>query len=149
MEHQSWVEIHLKNQNDKEVQPSGNVQFLLNYPDGADVHDRFTVVHIEGGENPVKLEEGRDYLLSEEGILVTIDNFSPFIVAWSENEAVMETEEQAQTPMTSDDATSVSSEIVLKEKQERGVMGWFILIVLLLAAAGVCIYFYRMKGTKK
>lgn len=149
MEHQSWVEIHLKDQNGKEVQPSGNVQFLLNYPDGADVHDRFTVVHIEEGENPVKLEEGRDYLLSEEGILVTIDNFSPFIVAWSENEAVMETEEQAQTPMTSDDATSVSSEIVLKEKQERGVMGWFILIVLLLAAAGVCIYFYRMKGTDK
>ena len=147
----SWMEIHLEDiRSGKKVQPSGKVEFFLDYPEGADATYVFTVIHLEGGTTPVVLQEGTDYFLKEEGLLLTVDSFSPFIIAWDDtDEVVAEAAEPVETPEDDAGETANGQEDALvagEPKKSSPAIG--IAVLLVLAGVAVGIFFWVSKKKK-
>ena len=146
----SWMEIHLEDiRSGKKVQPSGKVEFFLDYPEGADATYVFTVIHLEGGTTPVVLQEGTDYFLKEEGILLAVDSFSPFIIAWDDaDEVVAEAAEPVETPEDDAGETANGQEDALvagEPKKSSPAIGIAVLLVLAGVAAGIFFWVSKKK----
>lgn len=135
------MEIYLKSkQTGEEVEPSSKIEFLLFYPQGTDETFEFVVVHLEGGTKPVILKEGIDYTKQEKGFVVTLDNFSPFVVGWKSIEEVPSQDDAVQTVQT-------SAEPVQKEK-EGGILWLTIGIIVVVAIGSGGYYMYIRNKTE-
>ena len=79
------LEVHLReNNSSKKVQPKGEVTFLIEYLEKAEVSFSFILIHLKENKFPILLKENEDYRKTTEGILVSTEDFSPFIVGWKE-----------------------------------------------------------------
>ena len=132
MNRHSWIEIYLRDPKTEElVQPSADVSFRLSYPKGTTEEMEFVLVHIEGGNNPVILTEGKDFVKEKKGFLITVDNFSPFVISWRAEAAEdTETGQKAEVP---EEKPAPAEE----EERAESSGGSLLLVILLLAAAAV------------
>ena len=132
MNQHSWIEIHLRDPKTGEmVQPSADVSFRLSYPKGTTEEMEFVLVHIEGGNSPVILTEGKDFVKEKDGFLITVDNFSPFVVSW--REATPEDTETVQKTEVPEEKLAPAEE----EEREESSGGGMLIVILLLAAVAV------------
>ncbi|MDE7333557.1 MAG: hypothetical protein K2O16_15305 [Lachnospiraceae bacterium] len=124
------------------------ITFLLLYPEGSSQSDEFSIIHLEGGNNPLVLVEGRDYTKDEEGFLVTTESFSPFLVSWKSGGEEDMTEESEDAGKKSLEETAEGPPEAPKEaEQEKTGMsaGLVVVILLLLGAAGGAGYYVYLK----
>lgn len=80
-----FLDISIKDiRNGQKVQPQGSVTFILGYPKGATRNSELTLLHMKNGIDPELLVEGQSFVKQEDGIRVTVNSFSPFIIGWKD-----------------------------------------------------------------
>ena len=141
------LEIHLKNMTaDQQVQPEATVTFLIEYPEGSDINSSFTIIHIKDGVTPVILELDKEYIKTDSGIEITVDSFSPFIITWEQNldTAMGEIDESGDID-GSKNSTNVAADVVpLAEKTNtNNILLWSIVVLIIIASAGVVLFWYK------
>lgn len=106
----------------------------MEYPTGSNRSHTFIIIHVEGESAPVLLQEGIDYEKTADGLLFTVDSFSPFIIAWEDG-----TEAPADTPA---DAAAPSKEATPEKQSEVikvALPGYVHILLIILPMIGAVV----------
>lgn len=139
------LEVHLReNNSSKKVQPKGEVTFLIEYPEKAEESFSFILIHLKENKFPILLKENEDYRKTTEGILVSTENFSPFIVGWKEvsleDGLKEEIKEQTKEQQEKEEPIASGKQPEVKEEMSPLWLLLSVIVILLIIAAGAFLF---------